>query len=114
MTEAVERQLKISKRTAGTAPGIGKKRQLESNKSGVALPRGKGENAPQLLPPLSKRWLEEERHERRAHARARLHQLLHSAVAHASAAPHNGQCFRQRPFFRISTYFNAPFGNTRP
>ena len=99
MTEVVERQLEISKRIAGTAPGIGKKRQLESNKSGVALPRGKGENAPQLLPPLSKRWLEEERHERRAHARARLHQLLHSAEAHASAAPHKRSVFSAATVF---------------
>ena len=99
MTEAVERQLKISKRTAGTAPAIAKKQQLESNKRAVALPPAKGENAPQLLPPLSKRWLEEERHERRAHARARLHQLLHSAVAHASAAPHKRSVFSAATVF---------------
>ena len=83
MIEVVERQLKTSKRTAGTAPGIGKKRQLESSKSGVALPPAKCENAPQLLPPASKRWHEGER---RGHARARLHQL-HSAEARAQGGP---------------------------
>jgi len=46
--------------------------------------RGKGGNAPQLLPPASNRWLEDER---RGHERARLHKPLHSVGAPVRGGP---------------------------